>query len=235
MVNGTLYTSSNMSDGAAKLDSDATTEVYTHKKGFLSQNPHEQAGYDTVKAPRECVAAMPNALVDAFYKEGWEMWEDECGVDQRYGETLSCPGNWYLASLLNNRTTSLETISNNINSMAMRLTTEIRLAGSSAYREDNAIVQGEAWESRVCVAVAWEWLALPAALCGICAIILVWTLVRNSYWKDIPVWKGSVLPLLLRQHPGITGMGLKDVNAASVEFDMRLQKGEGKFEMTRRG
>ncbi|KAF5984393.1 hypothetical protein FCOIX_2651 [Fusarium coicis] len=54
------------------------------------------------------------------------------------------------------RTEACTTISESMNALAMRLTTEFRRAGLDAYGNATAVVEGQGWENRSCLRVAWE-------------------------------------------------------------------------------
>ncbi|KAF5004024.1 hypothetical protein FDECE_9470 [Fusarium decemcellulare] len=235
VVNGTLYTSSNMS-AAAKLRDDQTTLVLDHEKDFLAADPNEAASYANVTAPQECVAELPFQYIRAFYDRRRDLFDAQCIRATRHSDDgLYCIGTTgneaaftgsYLVSFLRNRTTTVESIREKIDSMTMRLTREMRIAGLGPRGTSRAAVGGQVWENTVCVSIAWEWLTLPASLCGLCAILLVWTLIQHGSSKRVPVWKGSILPFLLREHPGIEKLELKGLRKAARGLEVKLEMEE---------
>ncbi|KAH6642483.1 hypothetical protein C7974DRAFT_103081 [Boeremia exigua] len=96
--------------------------------------------------------------------------------------------------------------------------------------------QGIAWRDSVCVAMHWRWLLLPWVLTLVATGLLAWTLLSD--WQerhDRPVWKESILPLILygsrilgKEHesspPDIHQQNAVDVADESGEKDERLME-----------
>lgn len=133
-----------------------------------------------------------------------------------------------MASLLRPYSTNLDTIRENIDSLTMRITTEMRRAGWGPHKVARVTVEGDALESRTCLHVAWAWFMLPAALLLLCAAMIGWVIVKDLLAMNRGVvWKSSVLPFLLRDHvPAIERMSLREVNAAAKELEVSLKKEE---------
>jgi hypothetical protein len=81
-------------------------------------------------------------------------------------------------------------------SIASAMTNRFRFQyGNSA--QDVDLVQGKAWETKVCVSMRIKWLLLPIGLTSVTFILSMWTIITN--WRrrhSIPIWKESILPLL---------------------------------------
>ncbi|KAH6893275.1 hypothetical protein B0T10DRAFT_269430 [Thelonectria olida] len=230
-VNDTLYTSSNMSSASAQLPPDAKETVNAHSKDWASDDIDTPAGYTNVTAPRECVATLWSGFLSALQYELIESFSAECSPRGHQTEVVSCTSSsggtsMSMAALLRPRSTSLDTIRENVSSMAMRITTEMRRTGWGARTEAAATVEGEAKENRTCIRVEWGWFALPAALLLLCAVLLGWVIVRDLRARNGSViWKSSVLPFLLKDYvPAIETMSLKDLDAAAGGLEVKLQK-----------
>ncbi|KAJ3545026.1 hypothetical protein NM208_g2722 [Fusarium decemcellulare] len=218
-VNGTLYTSSNMSE--AELEPNSTTVVQFHTKDWANESIDAQASYVNITAPLECVAQIPEPLLRVI-RDQMSAFDTSCSVPRR-GTRFSCSVD-FLSGFLRNTSTSVATIRENMDSMAMRITTEIRKYGRGAWSEENAKVNGHVWENKSCVHISWRWMALPATLLTLCAILLLWTMVSDGLSKNGAIWKASVLPLLLRDQPGLEIMGLKGVEEAAKRLEIKIQK-----------
>lgn len=133
-----------------------------------------------------------------------------------------------MAAILRSRTTSLDSIRENIDSMAMRITTEMHRAGWGPYAMASTASNGDAWENRTCLHVAWAWFSLPLVLLVLCIVMISWIIVKELLNKDTGVmWKSSVLPFLLKDHvPAIETMSMREVDAAAKGLEVKLQKQE---------
>ncbi|KAM0413582.1 hypothetical protein ACHAPT_013640 [Fusarium lateritium] len=232
-VNGTLYTSSNMSSASEKLPPDARETVYVHSKDWARQDLDALAGYSNLTAPRECVATLQGGFVSALQWELSTTLGAYCGPHGHQTSFVSCYSksggqSLPMVSLLRPYSTNLDTIRENIDSLAMRITTEMRRAGWGPHKETSVTVEGDALESRTCLHVAWAWFVLPAALLLLCAAMIGWVIVKDLLaMNGGVVWKSSVLPFLLRDHvPAMEKMSLREVNAAAKELEVRLKKEE---------
>ncbi|KAM5369984.1 hypothetical protein ACJZ2D_008667 [Fusarium nematophilum] len=217
-VNETLYTSSNMSK--AGLGPNSTAVVQFHTSDWPSESIDGQAGYTNITAPLECISEIPETLLRVI-RNKMRDFNTSCSVYQR-GSKFACHVD-HLAGFLRNTSTSVDTIRENVDSLAMRITTEIRKSGRGAWSEDNAKVEGDVWENRTCVYISWKWLTLPATLLAFCAVLLIWTVVKDALSKSGVIWKASVLPFLLKDQPGLERMGLKGVEEVAKGLEVKMQ------------
>ncbi|RSL81070.1 hypothetical protein CEP51_006116 [Fusarium floridanum] len=233
LVNGTLYTSSNMTSASEKLPSPAKETVSVLFKDWANEDLDAPSEYTNVTAPRECVASLWPAFILAFRRELTGTFDAYCRPQGFQAEYVACFGSnggnsLAMAAILHPRTTNLDSIRENIDSMAMRITTEMRRAGWGPYAMASTASKGDAWENRTCLHVAWAWFALPLTLLVLCAVMISWIIVKELLNRDTSVvWKGSVLAFLLRDHvPTIEIMSMREVDAAAKGLEVKLQKQE---------
>ncbi|KAF4972223.1 hypothetical protein FSARC_1175 [Fusarium sarcochroum] len=213
-VNDTLYTSSNMTSAAEKLPPNSKETVSVHRKDWAQQDIDAPVGYTNVTAPKECIMSLKSWFLVAVKEEigrtfrahclplGHQTSNATCFVSQGDDRTPSMP----MTGLLRPLTTSLDTIRENIDSITMRLTTEIRRAGWGPYQQSIPSVKGESWENRTCLHVAWGWFSLPAGLLN-----------------GVVVWKASVLPFLLKDHvPAMETMSMKQLDIAAKALEVMM-------------
>ncbi|KAJ4329302.1 hypothetical protein N0V84_000197 [Fusarium piperis] len=231
LVNGTLYTSSNMTSASEKLPFSARETVSVLSQDWASEDLDAPSEYTNVTAPQECVASLWPAFVLAFQRELSGTFNAYCRPQGFQTEYVACFGNnggnsLAMAAILRPRTTNLASIRENIDSMAMRITTEMRRAGWGPYATAGAAAKGDAWENRTCLHVAWAWFSLPLTLLVLCIVMISWIIVRELLNKDTGVvWKGSVLPFLLKdQVPAIEKMSMREMDVAAKGLELKLQK-----------
>ncbi|CAG9989580.1 unnamed protein product [Clonostachys byssicola] len=237
-ANGTLYTSSNMSSASEELPASAKQNVSIDLKFW----PHDTVvsfGEANVTAPRDCIMTAVQSFLAALHDELVRTLRVKCRPQGHQMETASCfeiekgelntgVASIAMAGLLRPRVTSVDTIRENIESLSMRITTHIRQFGWGPYTENPMTVRGEAWESRTCLHVAWEWFALAATLLVLCTLLMAGIVIRDLRLSDgSVVWKGSVLPFLLKDHvKSLEASSLKTLNAAAKDFEIKLQKAD---------
>ncbi|VUC35612.1 unnamed protein product [Clonostachys rosea] len=232
-VNGTLYTSSNISSAADKLHPSAKQDVVINLQYWPHESPDARVGYTNMTAPRDCVMAVNSNFIRAIQTELIRTFRVVCWPNTRWSDDVTCRNyeggdSISMASLLRPRVTSLNTIRENIDSLSMRITTQIRRSGQGPYMKDQVPAQGEAWENRTCLHVAWEWFALPATLLVLCTLLIAGIITRDLRAnRNSLVWKGSVLPFLLKDHvKGLEMSNLKTLNVAAKDFEIKLQKAD---------
>jgi hypothetical protein len=233
LVNGTLYTSSNMTSASEKLPLSARQTVSVLSKDWATEDLDAPSEYTNVTAPQECVASLWPAFILAFQRELSGTFDAYCRPQGFQTEYVACFGRYggsslAMAAILRSRTTNLDSIRENIDSMAMRITTEMRRAGWGPYAMASTASKGDAWENRTCLHVAWAWFALPLALLVLCIVMISWIIVKELLNRDTSVmWKSSVLPFLLKdQVPAIEAMSMREVDAAAKGLEVKLQKQE---------
>lgn len=225
-VNETLYTSSNIS--TADMEPNSTTSVQFHTDNWASESPDSLASYHNVTAPLECVYGLSARTVGSIKGELSAILNANCSVPKK-GTQLECETSGSRRSspvegFLRNSSTSLDTIRENVESMAMRITAEIRKVGRGGYAGASPMVEGEVFETKSCVRVVWRWLALPMVMFSLCAVLLVWTIVQDMLQQDSTTWKSLVLPLVLKDFPGIERMGPREVWQVAKRLELKIEK-----------
>jgi hypothetical protein len=225
-ANQNLYTSSNIS--TADLEPNSTTSVQFHTDDWATESPDSLASYHNVTAPLECVYGLSARTVGSIKRELPDILNANCSVPKK-GTQLECETSGSRRSspvegFLRNSSTSLDTIRENVESMAMRITAEIRKVGRGGYAGASPMVEGEVFETKSCIRVAWGWLALPMAMFSLCAVLLVWTIVQDMLQQDSTTWKSLVLPLVLKDFPGIERMGPREVEQVAKGFELKIEK-----------
>ncbi|KAF5703934.1 hypothetical protein FMUND_12778 [Fusarium mundagurra] len=129
--------------------------VQVHTEDWANQSIDEPAQYINVTARSECIFSISWALMLAFEGEFNTSFNANCFREQ--DTLLECrnnnderPGAYtdFLAGFFRGNTTSVDTIRENVESMAMRITSEMRSGDKELYGEFLEEVQGVAWESQ---------------------------------------------------------------------------------------
>lgn len=103
---------------------------------------------------------------------------------------------WYLEPLFRGGRPTVETISSDMDGLAIGISNRMRAVGSNAYGDGPGVMLGTAIQTTVCVRVDWPWLLFPAALVLLTTILFVAVLItaRHSEFADgQPVWKSSAV------------------------------------------
>lgn len=159
-----------------------------------------------VTAPLECVFATGPDLplaIGHFLKNGLLQPKRAIG---RPDEGATCSTNsfdgsafcdpWYLEPLFRSGGPTAETISADVDGIAVGITNRLRAVGSDAHGEGPGAVTGTAIQTTVCVRVDWPWLVFPAALVLLTVVLFVAMLVvagRSRVADGQPIWKSSAL------------------------------------------
>ncbi|EUC38784.1 hypothetical protein COCCADRAFT_32149 [Bipolaris zeicola 26-R-13] len=134
-------------------------------------------------------------------------------------KTLKCDP-WQLETLVNNGLASFDAIDRNMQSVATAVTSEMRRKGSyydpQSYSAPPTFATGTVLRTTSCTKFDWVWLSFPLALIILTILLLCITCGKMLFDKSrVPVWKSSILPLLLAGHR------LRDVAAAKHMDDMK--------------
>lgn len=210
------------------------------------------------------VIALPPYLSDIFNANcSMYQYYDTNLFDQQWAlcstETASsgqANAIWF-QSMFSLGNSTFQIINSSISSMATAISDSIRLQGAygsiyNVYTGDGAgagfpdaygnasmptILYGSVFQTDVCVQVNWGWLALPAALLVLTAILLLDTIIRGLFDKQqYPIWKSSILPLLYATSE--TDITATDSNLTIIEEDatkrrIQLINDEGKWAFVR--
>ncbi|KAF4835899.1 hypothetical protein CGCTS75_v002493 [Colletotrichum tropicale] len=154
------------------------------------------------RVPEACLYKVGSSYATALWRVlRLEILQDSCLLREETRGTPVCQ-KWWLAPLYHNLTASLDTVSDSMEQLAMAITTQCRIKGTSNqmfsffntdYRE---AVFGSVLGTTVCTRFYWQWVLLPITLVFATAILLIFAVAQS--WTDpaIPMWKTSILPLL---------------------------------------
>ncbi|KAK0732165.1 hypothetical protein B0H67DRAFT_640464 [Lasiosphaeris hirsuta] len=155
-------------------------------------------------APLECIyklywvlaAALASHLRDALLA-------GSCVATLDAPRTLHCPdAAFWLNAFWADGGATATSVGRVVDGLAAAATAQMRLRGHSLYASTSGgsdvrpDVLGTAVETTVCVRFEWAWLALPVGLLVLAALLLAAVIGEGYGDGRVPVWKGSVLPLL---------------------------------------
>jgi len=236
-VNATTYTTANMSSAPGAIP-------------LVYYTPSPSPSYTRIEtsAPIECTHRMFEtyafAMRSFFFSQ---LLNGACLYD--YGKTagiLLCGQQFWLDAFFHNWTATPDKIAATVETLALAGTNKLRVTGKTASADNDAVAEhgtvgdraeGEVWTTSACTEVDWRWLLLPAGLVGLTVVVLVMAIVAS--WRG-PVWKASVLPLVLYGGGFVTrngeavgrGMGggvmtVEEMNRLAV-VEVRFAVGEGR-------
>jgi hypothetical protein len=168
--------------------------------------------------PEECLYHMFTPYYIAIQVVLREMLNGECTADTSRGNKAACRENWWLLSLYNNGTATPDSLSTHIGSLTRAMTNHFRKTGNGAwtgYDDEGetylpAGALGDTFRGTSCTTVDWRWMIPPIVLVAVTAILLFWVMLHSRFGdRKQPVWKASILPLLV--------YGLKDDKESAVK------------------
>ncbi|KAJ4022713.1 hypothetical protein NW752_000077 [Fusarium irregulare] len=218
--NGMLYTSNNMSSGP--------DNVLIHTANWANESIDEPAQYINIKPPSACIFNIPGPVMKRFHYEFNKTFNAGC-IRNKFN-LLDCRNEdmrryaAFLTGFHRGNDTSVDTIRENVASLAMRLTSEMRQREESEYAEFFKDIQGVAWENQVSIRIVWVWLVFPGALLLLCGILLLWVIAREIVLGRVSIWKSSILPLVLKDYPGTGTMGLQELEEVSKTLEVKLER-----------
>ncbi|KAF5707191.1 hypothetical protein FMUND_11245 [Fusarium mundagurra] len=233
-VNGTIYTSKNMSK--AQLSSDHAAKVQTYTRVEKEQSKHHRIDLTTINAPLECIFAVSENTIPWFSDYFRDTFNARCdaGLYTAASDWICSAdtGSWvpklgprpyaqHLAGFRRNGSATFEDVLEIVHSMTERITTAFRNEGRGPFLNGPVKVVGQAFETRTCVRVAWAWLALPVLLVLACTILLIRTAINAKHAVN---WKASVLPFLLKEQPGLEAMSIKELEELAKNFQVKIDK-----------
>ncbi|CEI67517.1 unnamed protein product [Fusarium venenatum] len=181
-----------------------------------------------VTVPADCIVELPEEIVASLKREFRDTYNTTCCVgDEPRWSQMECnqygggSSESHLATLMTNKTTSISAINKAMDSIDTRVTNEIREVGKGPFGGPHPKVKGVVWETRACVHIEWYWLIFPGALLIMCGILLATIMVTNAKKKH--VWKNSILPFLLKDHPGIQSLSMKGVAKVADCYEVKME------------
>lgn len=156
----------------------------------------------TITVPRECVYktdgevpwAIGKLIGDQLFQSRENQGNREGGCSLHYEMVSECQP-WYLEPLFHGGRLTAETISADMERIALAISNRMRVVGTDAYRNHAGFAPGTVIQTTVCLRLDWPWLVLPAALVVLTGCLLVWVVMTamSSQADGHPVWKSSAL------------------------------------------
>lgn len=222
-VNGTLFTSLNASSSAD--EGHMRTKLIFHSQDWATEDIRSPSQGLNTTVPADCVAMLPAAVAESLKVEFEDTYNFNCtplSVPTLHCLTTQDDAMRITSSpLIIDGLMSIQHIKDAMASVATRITNELRKVGRGASSDAQPLVKGIVWGNRACVRIAWKWLIFPGALLVKCAVLLLVTIMRDAKRRN--VWKSSILPLLLKDYPGVEKMGLEDFNTAAGNFEVKIE------------
>lgn len=195
---------------------------------------------EEVSVPTDCVyqvyglyATSLNRYLEDFVLNG------SCSV--YYGAPgFSCKQAVWLEHFYGTMNATFETLDASFENLATGMTNYMRKDGwgvlnDTSYYEDSltgslprpskGAISGQADEVTVCVQLDWPWLLFPATLSLVTTFLLTAMLVANHIDQRQPVWKSSLLPLLLYGPSNESEHVAIDIHKAAAEKKVRFHPG----------
>lgn len=203
---GTWYTEANVSS-APKIAGHTWDSVISSGKN--------------ITAPDACLYKLNPIYARAMSAFITEAFDGTCSYDTRQGADLNCDERWWLSPLYNQRNASYQSLSAAMDDFATAVTAKFRTSGFGPYEPltfDQTQgagygAQGTVLQTSICTSLDWRWLFLPCDLLVISAALLAWIIARGLKQSWDPIWKASVLPLVLN-----------GVGTGTAPHDMTIRK-----------
>lgn len=152
--------------------------------------------------PNACLYKMSGTYASAMSNQiSNSLFSGDCSYDNSQAGHINCGDSWWLAPLWGEMNATFESLEGAIDDFATTVTNKLRMTGNGpdvkigdTPRRSSTL--GLVYESSTCTYFDQRWISLPIILVLICAVLLLWIIVKNYTDPDQPVWKGSVLPLM---------------------------------------
>ncbi|KAI1640052.1 hypothetical protein F4809DRAFT_592376 [Biscogniauxia mediterranea] len=149
--------------------------------------------------PNECVYKMGlnYQLAMASFLEN-NLLKGSCVFNPHQGDFLNCGDQWWLHTLYNSKMATFDTLSTAFEQFTTVVTNKMRTTGAT--NDDlmlHEVVQGTVYQTTMCTEFNWPWLIMPTVLVVSTVAMLLIMIKSNVDDRNHPVWKSSVLPLLV--------------------------------------
>jgi hypothetical protein len=155
------------------------------------------------QVPSQCVYTMDytyRGAVASYLKT----FTGACSERRANPNSLSCSGEDDVELFYNSGNSTFQTINDGLERITRTITNRMREIGvQSVNSSAPSVVIGTAQQTFVCTRFEWYWLLMPAILLLATATLLS-TVILGGFFdrQSYPIWKSSVLPLLLHgPHP----------------------------------
>lgn len=196
LVDGKIYTLDNI-----------TTVPKAPGRSFVSWETNDKP---QLIVPIDCLYLMSQRY-RAYISQALEyIFSGNCVVEELSGQVVcsemlgqcearefSRPAFW-LEPLLNNGSATFANINETVYNGSTTLTNHMRSFGAGVYVGDEVpVAQGDVQVVTTCIKFEWKWLIFPIVLAAVVLGLLGWSIVVDQMDSTKPVWKNSLLPLLL--------------------------------------
>ncbi|KAK4465422.1 hypothetical protein QBC42DRAFT_313760 [Cladorrhinum samala] len=192
--------------------------------------------------PNACLYALDPVYASAMRSYMISLFSGRCRYDTRQGEALWCDdAKWWIASLYQRRSATFASLDKAMDLFAAAVTSKLRTIGfgpdevrvPGQFMGGGYGVKGIVSEPSICIKMEWKWLLMPSILVVSTSVLLLVIIVRSYLSPDEPVWKASILPLLLyglRESPAplkrVGTMDLNNIGQETQKINVRLVAGE---------
>ncbi|ORY02556.1 hypothetical protein BCR34DRAFT_493084 [Clohesyomyces aquaticus] len=216
-----VYTSSNISSLPANAPNTELTEI----------------DGKNVSVPTTCLYQMYGLHARAFDLFFRSYFNNSCWYYDQTArvDSLVCETNWHTSTFFASGFASPSTISSAVGRLVDAATNTFRLAGRTWDEAAPAKVEGDVLRATVCARVEMKWLLGPIVVVTLTAVLLAMVIAvgwaENRMEGFVPVWKGSVLPLLWHGFGRVEG-DYGDAGPLTLkELERRAEGVEVKFGM----
>ncbi|KAL3293161.1 short-chain dehydrogenase [Colletotrichum asianum] len=144
----------------------------------------------------ECIYSVAPAFADGLSSFLNEAFNETCIFSAFQDGNLWCKNNFWLSELWYRGNATVELVSGHFADIATAVTNQLR-RGLGRQEGSMAEVEGQALQYVVFVVIDKGWLAFPAVLLGLEAVLLGVMIARSWRLRDEEaVWKSSILPLI---------------------------------------
>jgi hypothetical protein len=177
--------------------------------------------------PNACLYKMDGIYASALNSQMRSIFSADCTYGTLQAGHISCGDSWWLAPLWSEMNATFHSLDSAVDAFATTITNKLRMTGSGpdamlGGTHAPSYTLGLVYESSTCTYFDQRWVSLPIILVLICAVLLLWIMVKNYTDPDQPVWKGSVLPLMFF---GLNVPGGHQGPAAQESSNARLREG----------
>ncbi|KAI1335391.1 hypothetical protein F5Y15DRAFT_428247 [Xylariaceae sp. FL0016] len=147
--------------------------------------------------PQTCRYDITVPYVNAVASYLGEILEGKCDYSSSQAGEVYCGTSWWLKVFYGEQDTTFASVAATFDDFATVVTNKFRSTGLGAHGTSSPRAVGTVHETDLCIAFEPAWLSLHALLC-IVVLILVVYIVRHTFaHPEQPIWKSSLLPLLL--------------------------------------
>jgi hypothetical protein len=194
--------------------------------------------------PSDCYSTMAGSYVGALSQFLAEVLQGNCQnvilddftfartCDSEKADVIKENHYWWLAALSNGGNATFESVLKTIQSVADTATDQMR-HWTGGNQSQHRFVYGDMTEFSVCTHFSPEWLLMPAGLLLLGLVLTAVTVLgKGSDVESVPVWKDSILPLVLTGSPDdsvVYAGRVGELEKAAGKLEAVLQQKDGRW------